>query len=52
MKRTILYAIVFALAVLMTLPFAQMSSAAGKVTNVRHTIIAASGDGSRRWNLP
>jgi len=44
MKRTILYAIVFTLAVLVALPFAQMSSAAGEVTNVRHTIIAASGD--------
>ena len=44
MKRTILYAIVFALAVAMTLPFARISSAAGEVTNVRHTIIAASGD--------
>lgn len=44
MKRNILYAIVFALAVSMALPFARKSSAAGESTNVRHTIIAATGD--------
>jgi hypothetical protein len=44
MKRTFLYPVVLAVAASMALPFAQLSSAAAGETNVRHTIIAASGD--------
>ena len=43
MKRAILYPVVLLLSELMALPFAQMSSAAGANSAVRHTIIAASG---------
>lgn len=43
MKRTFLYPVVLAVAASMALPFAQISSAAAGETNVRHTIIAATG---------
>ena len=44
MKRAILYIFVLALAASTALPFAQISSAA--TVNVRHTVLAASGDAS------
>lgn len=44
MKRSFLYLIILAVAASMALPFAQLSSAAAGQTNVRHTIVAASGD--------
>ena len=44
MKRAILYTVVLLLPALMALPFVQVSSADGAKIQVRHTIVAASGD--------
>jgi len=44
MKRALLYIVVLALAASMALPLARISSAAAANVNVRHTVIAATGD--------